>query len=175
MIWRNLKCIILNKRSQSEKTTYCMIPTIGHTGKGRTIETGKGLVVARGLGREGCIDRVHRIFRAVKLLEILYIYIYISANIHLSRCFPGGSVVKNPSANAGDVGSVSGLGRPPEEGNGNPLQYSCLENPMDRGALWALTHTKSRTWLSNWAQAGYTCQDMERCENSAFVSILLQT
>ena len=54
-----------------------MIPIIGHTGKGRTIETGKGLVVARGLGREGCIDRVHRIFRAVKLLEILYIYLPI--------------------------------------------------------------------------------------------------
>lgn len=50
MSWGNLKCIILNKRSQSEKMTYCMIPTIGHMGKGRTTETGKGLVVARGLG-----------------------------------------------------------------------------------------------------------------------------
>ena len=49
--------------------------------------------------------------------------------------FPGGSVVKNPSANAGDAGSNSGLGRSPEEGNGNPLQYSCLGNPMDRRSL----------------------------------------
>ena len=48
--------------------------------------------------------------------------------------FPGGSVVKNPPVNAGDVGSVPGSGRPPGEGNGHPLQYSCLENPMDRGA-----------------------------------------
>ena len=47
---------------------------------------------------------------------------------------PGGSVVKNPPANSGDVGSVPGSGRSPGEGNGNPLQYSCLRNPMDRGA-----------------------------------------
>ena len=46
--------------------------------------------------------------------------------------------VKNPPANAGDRGSIHGLGRSPEEGNGTPLQYSCLENPMDRGA-WRVT------------------------------------
>ena len=51
--------------------------------------------------------------------------------------FPVGLVVKNPPANAGDVGSIPGLRRPHREGNGNPLQYSCLENPMDRGAWWA--------------------------------------
>ena len=48
--------------------------------------------------------------------------------------FPGGSVVKNPPVNAGDAGLIPGSGRSPGEGNGNPLQYSCLENPMDRGA-----------------------------------------
>ena len=48
--------------------------------------------------------------------------------------FPGGSVVKNPPANAGDAGSIPGSGRSPGEGNGNPLQYSCLENPMGRAA-----------------------------------------
>ena len=47
---------------------------------------------------------------------------------------PGWLSVKNPSANAGDMGLIPGLGRSPGEGNGNPLQYSCLENPMDRGA-----------------------------------------
>ena len=57
--------------------------------------------------------------------------------------FQGGSVIKNPPANAGDardVGSMSRLGRPPEVGNSNPLQYSCLENSMDRGAgrLWSM-------------------------------------
>ena len=58
--------------------------------------------------------------------------------------------VKNPPANAGDLREASlipGLGKSPGEGNGNPLQYSCLENPMDRGACWATVHgvTKSRT------------------------------
>jgi len=61
-------------------------------------------------------------------------------------------VVKNPPANAGDVrnvGSIPGLGRFPGGGNGNPLQYSCLENSMDRGAWWATVHSmaKSQTWL----------------------------
>ena len=50
------------------------------------------------------------------------------------------SVVKNLHANAGDLGSVSGSGRSPGEGNGNPLQYSCLENPMDQGVRWATVH-----------------------------------
>ena len=61
----------------------------------------------------------------------------------MNKGFPGGTVVKNPPVNAGDtrdVGSVSGLGRSPGRGNGNPLQYSCLENPMHRGAWWALVH-----------------------------------
>ena len=55
--------------------------------------------------------------------------------------FPGGSVVKNPTTNAGDTGDVSsvpGLGRSPGEEDGNLLQYPCLENPMDRGAWQAL-------------------------------------
>ena len=63
-------------------------------------------------------------------------------------------VVKNPPTNAGDIrdtGSVPGSGRSPEEGHGNPLQYSCLENSTDGGAWWAIVHgvAKSQTWLSN--------------------------
>ena len=54
--------------------------------------------------------------------------------------FPGGSEVKVSACNAGDLGSIPGLGRSPGEGNGNPLQYSCLENPMDGGAWWATVH-----------------------------------
>ena len=54
--------------------------------------------------------------------------------------FPGGSVVKNLPANIGDMGLIPGLGRSPGEGNGNPLQYSCLGNSMDRGAWWATVH-----------------------------------
>ena len=54
--------------------------------------------------------------------------------------FPGGSVVKNLPANAGDAGSMPESGRSPEEGNDNPLQYSCLEKSMDREAWWATVH-----------------------------------
>ena len=60
-----------------------------------------------------------------------------------SAGFSGGSVVKNPPSNAGDTrdaGSIPGLGRSSGGGNGNPLQYSCLENPMDRGVWWATVH-----------------------------------
>ena len=61
-------------------------------------------------------------------------------------------MIKNPAVNAGDIRNVSsipGLGRSPGEGHGNPLQYSCLENPMDRGAWWAKVHrvAKSQTYL----------------------------
>ena len=59
-------------------------------------------------------------------------------------------MVKNPPANAGDVrdaGSISGSGRVPGEGHGNSLQYSCLENPMDREAWWATVHGVAGSWL----------------------------
>ena len=62
----------------------------------------------------------------------------LEARLDESHRHPGGLVVKNPPANAGDVGSIPGSGRTPAEGNGNPLQYSCLENPMDRGT-WRAT------------------------------------
>ena len=58
-------------------------------------------------------------------------------------------MVKNLPASAGDVrdkGSVLGLGRPPGEGHGNPLQDSCLENPMDRGAWWVMVHRAAKSW-----------------------------
>ena len=54
--------------------------------------------------------------------------------------FPGNSVAKNLSAKAGEEGSIPGLGRSPRERNGNSLQYSCLGNPMDRGAWWATVY-----------------------------------
>ena len=57
--------------------------------------------------------------------------------VHL---FPGGPDGKASACNAGDLGSISGSGRSPGEGNGNPLQYSCLENSMDEGAWWAAVH-----------------------------------
>ena len=76
----------------------------------------------------------------------------ISAHLYYSAGFQGGSLVKNPLASAGDTGSIPGLGRSSGEGNGNPLQYSCLGNPMDRGAWQATVHavSKSGAQLSNY-------------------------
>ena len=65
--------------------------------------------------------------------------------------FPGGSDGKEPTHNAGDLGSIPGLGKSPGEGNSNPLQYSCLGNPMDRESMWATVHrvAKSQTQVSD--------------------------
>jgi len=73
----------------------------------------------------------------------------ISLSIYLLG-FPGGTVVKNLPANAGDTGdesSIPGLGRSPGGGHGHPLQYSCLENPVDRGAWWATVHGISQSQI----------------------------
>ena len=72
---------------------------------------------------------------------ILFIYLVISV-----LGFPCGSVVKNLSANVGDMGLIPGSGRSPGGGNGNPLQYSCLGNPMDRGAWQATVHGIAKSW-----------------------------
>ena len=64
--------------------------------------------------------------------------------------FPFGTVVKNPPANAGVAGvsdSILGLGRCPRGGNGNPLQYSCLENSMDSGVWWAIAYRIAKNWI----------------------------
>ena len=65
------------------------------------------------------------------------------------RGFPGGLLVKNPPANAGEVGSIPDLGISSREGKGKPFQYSCLENPMDSGTWWTIVLgvTKSQTQL----------------------------
>ena len=60
--------------------------------------------------------------------------------------------MKNPPANAGDIragGSIPALGKSPGEGNGNLIQYSCLENPMDRGAWWAIVHTVTESDMTD--------------------------
>ena len=74
-------------------------------------------------------------------------------------------MVKNHPANAGDAGLIIGLGRSPGEGNGNRLQYSCLGNPMDRGAWWATLHgvAMSQTRLSDLIQVGHSFPSKEKC------------
>ena len=80
------------------------------------------------------------------MLRFVFVRSYLFGRTFLVRIcwpsfgFPGGSVVKNLPTNAGDMGSVPKSGRSPREENSNPLQYSCLGNPMDRGAWWATAH-----------------------------------
>ena len=72
---------------------------------------------------------------------------YLISNKQIAGASHLALVVKNPPANEGEADSIPGLGRSPGGGNANPLQYSCLENSMDRGAWWATVHgvTKSQT------------------------------
>ena len=81
---------------------------------------------------------------------------YFNSQFQLTMNFPGGSDSKESAGNAGDLGLISGLGRSLGEGNENPLQHSCLENPMDRGAWQAIVLgvVKSWTLLSYWSWEG---------------------
>ena len=83
-----------------------------------------------------------------------------------SLCFPGGSEVKAFACKAGDPGSIPGLGRSPGEGKGNLLQYSCLENPTDRGAWQVTVHgvAKSRTRLSDFTSLHASTSNDEEAE-----------
>ena len=69
-------------------------------------------------------------------------------------------MVKNPPANAGDLGSLPGSGRFPGEGNGNPLQYSCLENPKDGGAWWATVHGVARVGHNLGTKQQSSCMEL---------------
>ena len=94
----------------------------------------------------------------IKILLIAIEHLqFIEHLLYIRRGFPDGSEVKASACNAGDPGSIPGLGRSPGEGNGNPLQNSCLENPMDGGAWWATVCgvAKSRTWLSDFTFTFY--------------------
>ena len=84
-------------------------------------------------------------------------YVYGLSYYIICLGFPGGSEGKAPAHNAGDPGSIPGSGSSPGEGNGNPLQYSCLENPMDGRTWWATVHgvAKSRTRLSELTSLHY--------------------
>ena len=71
---------------------------------------------------------------------------FLGFKIPPSFLFPVAQNGKESACNAGDPGLIPGSGRSSGKGNGNPLQYSCLENPMDRGAWWAIVHGVSKSW-----------------------------
>ena len=88
--------------------------------------------------------------------------------------FPGGSEVKVSACNAGDLGSIPGSGGSPGEGNGNPLQYSCLENPMDGGAWWATVHGVAKSWtqLSDFTFTFHFSIDLELLLNTFILNLI---
>ena len=75
----------------------------------------------------------------------------------MEKGFPGGSEVKNPPANAGDLGSIPGLGRSPERGHGDPFQCSCLENPMGKGDWRARVQSITELDVSERLRTAHTC------------------
>ena len=89
--------------------------------------------------------KIYGLFRAKLKAHISSYYTAVSTLLGLS----GDSDSKESACNAGDLGSIPGSRRSPREGNGKPLQYSCLENSMDRGAWWAAVHgiSQSQAWL----------------------------
>ena len=108
-------------------------------------------------------------------MKLTFEFALLHHELRASQVVP---VVKNLPANAGDIGLIPGLGRSPEEGNGNPLQYSCLGNPMDRGAWRAIVHgvAKSQTRLSDLANmhAATTNQSLTKQSSwTSWVSVVL--
>ena len=95
----------------------------------------------------------------------------LQKNWTLLKDFPGGSDGKASAYNVGDLCSISGWGRSPGEGNGNPLLYSCLENPMDGGAWLATVHgvAKSRTQLNNFTHSLKTKQQKQYLSHVLFL------
>ena len=91
-------------------------------------------------------------------VQYRYLYIIFIITVPSIMSFPGWLDSKASAYNAGDPGLIPGSGRSPREGNGNPLQYSSLENPMDRGDWWATVHGVAKSWtrLSDFSSPHFT-------------------
>ena len=87
---------------------------------------------------------MHSVSKLSSSIAIKYTYFNITVVLYYILGFPHSSVGKESPCNAGDLGSIPGMGRSSGEGNGHPPQYSCLENPMDGGSLWATVHEVTR-------------------------------
>ena len=80
------------------------------------------------------------------LSALLFFFFLVVSCVYFSGIFPSDSDSKESVCNAGDPSSIPGLGRSSREGNGSPLQYPCLKNPMDRGACRAIVHWVTKSW-----------------------------
>ena len=102
----------------------------------------KGFMLAKSVLHISHVNHLTKekvIFSFSYMEGVIFLWLVISC-----KGFPGGSDSKEFTCNAGDSGLIPGLGRSPEEGNGNPLLYSCLESTMDRGTRWAAVHGLQR-------------------------------
>ena len=128
---------------------------------GKSTQTESRLVIVRGVSPLG---------RSHGFLANVGAGTKLQCRTNMLMGFPGGSVVKNPPA--GDTGSIPGLGRSPGEGNGSPLQYSCLGNSMDRGAWWAQSMRSQKSWT--WFSDRTTCSTFQTTEEGTCLSVRLQ-
>ena len=132
--WSNLPSLSFPYGSAGKKSAYIA----GHQGSipgfGRCPGEGKGYPLQYSCLENPCAEETVKKSCLGKKLEV-----------NLCQGIPGGSDGKESACNSGDLGSIPGSGRSPGEGKGYPLQYSCLENPMDRGAWWATVHKESDT------------------------------
>ena len=102
------------------------------------------------------LTATRKCFRHIALdyvLQVCLLYVFKNCLLNMLLGFPHSSVGKESASNAGDLGLIPGSGRSPGEGNGNPLQFSCLKNPMDRGAWKATAQRVAKSWtrLSDYA------------------------
>ena len=98
---------------------------------------------------------LHRMWITDLLIRLYQAHVKYST----CKCFLGGSVSKESTRNAGDLGSIPGLGRSPGGGHGNPLQHSCLENPMNRGAWQAIVHGVAKSHVTEQLGTSGECND----------------
>ena len=143
--WIAATDIVFQRHQMVSKDHGCWLMTLLHQPDILAILQWPGEENLREKNRRGEDGREFITFSV--LVSRVYKVIWIISDLN----FTGGSDNKESVCDEGDSGLIPGLGRFPGEGNGNPLQYSCLENPMDGGAWWATAHgvTKSWTWLSN--------------------------
>ena len=168
------------------KCFYTFVPVLGATSDILLSNSSLTPLLSMDQSSPLCLSLFSRFFQqsvSTQLIQTLGIFSWphpISYLIVISQDFPGGSGGKASAYNVGDQGSIPGLGRSPGEGNGNPLQQSYLENPMDEGAWQATVHgvTRSRTRLNDFTSlhrlhVSVTCPQVENLKAGVATGFVL--